>query len=467
MQPKQTRKKLTVLLFALFAFSILSIAQPATAAKKYSAAALKEDLAFVKQQIFAVHANPFTELTRQQYENLFKEIDVKITDSLTAVDFYKLAKPAMGFLSDEHADISLLKPLQLFTENDMLPPFTLKKDGKKYIIEAVVEPATGIGIGMAIKQINHVPVETLVNQCTTYATGFPQQRMDKALHYFGYFYGFGNTPAGTYNLTMDDGKTVTVNGVTAAAWLKHMYGNNTGKSRCDKMVSYTRYGKTGYINACSFSTHTDSEFNVMADSIRSIYRQIKGDGIETLVIDVSDNGGGNSAVGEVLIEGFYSRPYRSYQCNWKRSDEYLKLIKSWGINDDQYTRKKPGDIIHFDADTIWPKDNADRFNGKVYVVIGDGTFSSAIMFATLINDNNMATLIGQTPRDGHPTHFGELYSTTIPNTKLPMRFGVKEWIRPAGKDKDNTLKPAIVMPVTVPLNVENIISRVNRLQPGK
>jgi len=466
MQPKPIAKKFT-LLFALFATSMLVIAQPAPGAKKYPAVALKQDLAFVKQQLFAVHANPYTELTRQQYEKLFNEIERKITDSLTAVDFYRLAKPVMSFLSDEHADISLPKPLQLFNNNDMLPPFTLKRDGKKYIIDAVVTPGAGIESGKAIKQVNHIPVETLVKQCATYATGFPEQRLDKALHYFGYLYGFGNAPAGAYTLTTGDGKTITVNGITAAAWLKHMYGNSAARSHCDKMVSYTRYGKTGYINACSFSTHSDSEVNVVADTIRSIYRQIKNDGVETLVIDVSDNGGGNSAVGNVLIDGFYDKPYRGYQCNWKRSDEYLKLIKSWGINDDQYAQKKPGEVIHYDSDSTWPNDDGNKFKGPVYVVIGDGTFSSAIMFATLVSDNNMATLIGQTPRDGHPTHFGELYSTALPNTKLPMRFGVKEWIRPAGKDKENTLKPAIVMPVTVPLNVEDIITRVNNLQTAK
>jgi len=467
MQLKPTCNSLTILLSILLAIPFLNNAQSVDSNKKYSAVALKEDLAFIKHQLFAAHANPFTELTQQQYEKLFNDIDRKIADSLTAVDFYKLAKPVMSFLSDEHADISLPKPLQLFNVHDMLPPFSLKQDGKKYLIDAVLTAAVGIEPGKTVKQVNHVAIETLVEECAAYATGFPQQRIDKALHYFGYLYGFGNIPAGTYTLTMSDGKNITINGITADAWQKHIYGNNTAQSHCDKMISYTRYGKTGYINTCSFSTHSDSEFNVVADTIKSIYKQIKADGIETLVIDVSNNGGGNSAVGEVLINGFYGKPYRGYQCNWRRSDEYLKLIKSWGITNEQYAEKKPGEIIHYDSDTTWPDENANRFNGKVYVVVGDGTFSSAIMFATVVNDNNIATLIGQTPRDGHPTHFGELYSTRLPNTQLSMRFGVKEWIRPAGKGKENILKPAIVMPVTVPINAEDIVSRVNNLQSAK
>lgn len=59
------------------------------------------------------------------------------------------------------------------------------------------------------------------------------------------------------------------------------------------------------------------------------------------------------------------------------------------------------------------------------------TFSSAIMFATMIKDNQVATLVGQIPDNGHPNHFGEMYGA-----KPPCRFTTairgKEWIRPSG-----------------------------------
>lgn len=467
MQQKLTGIKLTVILIVLFSLPIISNAQPAGSEKKYSATALKEDLAFVKRQLFNAHANPFTEISQQQYEKLFNEIESRITDSLTAIDFYKLVKPVMAWLSDEHADISLPKGWQVYDENETLLPFTLKADGKKYIIDAVIVPGSGIESGAVVKQINHIDIAAQVNRCATYATGFPQQRIDKALRYFGYLYGLANKTAATYTITLAGGRQVTVAGAKAAAWRNYINSNRETQGRCDKMISYTRYGSTGYINACSFSTHSDSEFNVVADTIKAIYKQIQADSIKTLLIDVSNNGGGNSSVGNVLIDGFYSKPYRSYQCNWKRSDEYLNLIKSWGVTNDEYAQKKPGDVIHYDSDTTWPGSDIAKFNGKVYVIVGDDTFSSAIMFATIVNDNKMATLIGQTPRNGHPTHFGELYNTTIPNTKLPMRFGVKEWIRPAGKDKYNTLTPGVLMPVSSPLNVQDVISRVNSLQVGK
>ena len=81
-----------------------------------------------------------------------------------------------------------------------------------------------------------------------------------------------------------------------------------------------------------------------------------------------------------------------------------------------------------------------------------------MMFATIVKDNHIATLIGQTPQNGHPDHFGEVYNTTLPNSKIGLRFGVKEWIRPAGKIADNNLRPDI----TIDLNKtpEEIIKEI-------
>ncbi len=106
------------------------------------------------------------------------------------------------------------------------------------------------------------------------------------------------------------------------------------------------------------------------------------------------------------------------------------------------------------------KDNPVRFNGKTYVVIGDGTFSSAMMFATIIKDNHIATLVGQVPKGGHPTHFGEMYNTKLPNTQLDLLFGVKEWIRPAGKGGENILRPDRL--INLSKGPESVIQQVIR-----
>ena len=84
-----------------------------------------------------------------------------------------------------------------------------------------------------------------------------------------------------------------------------------------------------------------------------------------------------------------------------------------------------------------------------------------MLFATEIKDNQIAKIIGQTPENGHPSGFGELYNTTLPNTKISLRFGVKEWIRPAGKNNDNVLHPDVLLTDAQMASVAQLIKAAN------
>jgi hypothetical protein len=456
------------LVFALFTCVCIGAYAQSSPDKKFSPQQLKEDVAFLEKQLFDAHANPFTELNKQQYEQVFADIETKITDSLNATEFYKRIKPVFAYLSDEHAAISL-------THNDIdetyqhLPiflPFNLRKIGKDYYPSKSLPGLTGQD---KIVEINNVPIDSIVKQCALFTTGYPDQRMQTALRDFSSLYTWsGPDPGQHFKILTGKGKEVTVNGITADA-VSSLYPNPAGMG-ADRVVEildtlpyigYARYGKTGYINVPSFLTHNDKQFYAFSAMIDSVFKLVKKDGVEHLFIDVSKNSGGNSSVGDVLINYFYSKPYRTYQCNWRRSDEYLNLITKWGFKDSVYASKKPGSVLHFDSGTANPSnDNPNRFNGRAYIIIGNGTFSSAMMFGTIIKDNHIATLIGQTPQNGHPDHFGELYNSELPNTKLQFRFGVKEWIRPAGKLKDNYLRPDMEIDPEKYSNVEQMIEAV-------
>ncbi len=225
-------------------------------------------------------------------------------------------------------------------------------------------------------------------------------------------------------------------------------------------MTYSKIGEIGYINACSFDIKNEEEFKAIEREIFNMFEQLRKDNVSRLIIDVSKNTGGNSAVGDLLIHGFYGKPYRKYQCNWKRSDECVKLYQSWGLQDQEYEALHPGEILHYDAAVVTPKPWDNRFRGQVYILIGEETFSSAIQFATIVKDNGIAPLVGETPRNGHPAHFGESYAKILPYTKLRVNFGVKEWIRPAGKDSANVLIPDILIDLRETSKIEGVISHL-------
>jgi C-terminal processing protease CtpA/Prc len=114
-----------------------------------------------------------------------------------------------------------------------------------------------------------------------------------------------------------------------------------------------------------------------------------------LIFDFRNNGGGNSAIAEPLINALRDNP---------------------AINQE----------------------------GKLFVLIGRATFSSAQMNAQHFRDRTKATLVGE-PTGQKPNHFGEVKTFTLPNSKLVVQHSTKQF-RQSAKDEpsmmpDETIEP--------------------------
>ncbi len=440
-----------------------------TVGTRFSPTQCKEDLAFVEHQLFTVHAFPYTELTRVQYEQVFDSISATITDSLSAAGLFCKIKPVMAYLSDEHADINLPKALVGFGGDSVFLPFNIKVVNEKYYVDTVFgvttfTVVTGAGgssslhPGDQILAIDGVPIAKVLDRASVFATGYPLERIQTALRQFGYVYALSVYPQKAFTIQLSHHRPIRLGGIPVNAWTDFQHKDWNGAQKGTARITYSRYFDVGYIHANSFLTGNDKDEAALKDTVEAIFHQIHQDGVKKLIIDVSYNNGGNSAVGDWIIAEISGKPYRDYQCDFRRSDDYVKLVKSWGFHPDSgYLALAPGAVQHFDSDTLSPADQPDRFQGKVYVLIGSGTFSSAMMFATIIKDNGIATLIGQTPLFGHPSHFGEMYNTKLPNSGIVLHFGVKHWIRPAGLGGPNVLTPDVVLGLEQMSSPEQVI----------
>ncbi|MBO9592399.1 MAG: hypothetical protein J7599_05765 [Niabella sp.] len=445
-------------------FTILRFAgQAQTQPARFSPDELKEDLACLRHLLTAVHVNPNGELAPAPYNELFNSIAASLKDSASATEFLKKIRPVVARLSDEHAQINL-KPELLtpaYRSEPIYPPFTLKKKGNRYYVDQYLGNMPAGNSGEAVLSINGVPVAMLLTQCALATTGYPDQRMKTALRQFGYLYPWAVKEVTTsFILKTAAGKTLTIPGISLKDW--DAFRATQAVPGCAERLSYTRYGNRGYINACSFDVKAEGPFS--RDSIRAridnVFKQIQADGITQLIIDVSRNEGGSTVVGDYLISYIHHQPYKGYQMNWKRSDAYLKLLRSWGFDNAQYAAEPVGKVLHFASEQVVPEAVPYPYHGKTVVVIGPATFSSAMSFATLIKDNRIAPLMGQTPVNGHPTSIGEMFYTNLPHTQIFVRFGVKEHIRPAGKIADNNLQPDILLTDEQMRNVNLLLKQV-------
>ena len=147
----------------------------------------------------------------------------------------------------------------------------------------------------------------------------------------------------------------------------------------DKKLLYINYSKCNEIKDYPFSQFSDDVFKV-----------INTQEISKIVIDLRDNGGGNSAIIKPLLE----------------------KLKTSKLNNEN----------------------------SLYVLIGKITFSSALMNAITLKKDFKSTLVGE-PTSGNINHYGEVKGIQLPNTKAIIQFSTKYWEN--WKGKEGPLKPDV------------------------
>lgn len=428
---------------------------------KYSREQVTEDFLFIKKNIRNAHADPYNELGRSGYNALLDSVSRQLTDSMSAIGFLRLVKPLFAFLSDEHAGIEVRRSSH---DSFFILPVEILKVQNGYVLDSVYSKEQAWKRnGLRLISLNDIPIEEVLSKCALYCQGPPEQRSFNAIAQFGYLLPFVYNRR-DFNLQFEDSSVIPFQ---ADPFLKYTTKHNNQVKQYDRnMLTYTYSGKTGYINAPTFLLEDRTIENVGME-IDAVFKEINEDEIDTLVIDVSRNKGGNSLIGDIIISYIFDKPYSSYSCNWRKSNQYIEYARKTSILlPENYLSVKTGKMLHQPSVEILPKNgNSNRFNGKVYILIGKETYSSAMIFSTLIKDNHIATLIGTTTENAHSDHYGQVFSANTPNLNCYLHFGVKKFIRPAGTQKVNILLPDFYLEFRDEYNIDDLRAALKSLAP--
>jgi len=138
--------------------------------------------------------------------------------------------------------------------------------------------------------------------------------------------------------------------------------------------------------AMKLGTFAWPEKQQLLDFTRTSFQKLRDIGTKNLIIDLRDNGGGDDVM---WIEGVMpyvaSKPYRT-------GSTYRKRVVVANPEKGEIV----GEVVDGAIDTWYPAqpDNPLRFHGKVFVVVGPGTYSSAVVFSNVMQDFRFAELAG-------------------------------------------------------------------------
>jgi len=419
-------KKLYIICCILLSFGSLSIASefefPSVSPEVYYPDSIKAELESWIQQSQAVHPKFDNSIDFNELIAVKDSISNEITIPMNQLEVFRVFSRLNSVLADGHHGIVFPRFREQIAEavkqGDRLFPLRVHI-GADYSL-AVEYDANGIAAGTTIKSINGVPSLEITKHIEQHIHGDnPTVRRallsNRFTQYLWMFYGTSEE----YVLDTDLG-TYTMLGVA------ELPPHRRSVIPLDDNVSFEilNNNQTAYLEIKSFNLY--HQFDEWFPYTDSIFTTVIDTNVKHLVIDLRQNTGGFD---DSWIHGIM--PYIAKK-KWQRMLHFLGRVRPT----DGAFPGRVGEVAIFDYQGEYASvDTVKKFNGEVYVIVGDLTYSSSTMFSSAIKDNGLGKIVGtQTAGRGCQTGMPQLHD--MPVTGL-VAFTPQHWYQRNTKNSCN------------------------------
>jgi len=174
--------------------------------------------------------------------------------------------------------------------------------------------------------------------------------------------------------------------------------------------------------------------------LKDTFQKLQSVGAENLIIDVRHNPGGNSQLGDALIDYLTDQPFRQFERSRIKLSKKICELNPWLR--EQNPDAEFGTFVEFECDLTEPTENPLRFKGPVYLLIGPITYSSAADLAAAMKCFKVATLIGEETTDT-TFCYGDCWSVELPHTRLKLSVPFKEFVGAGDQCDGRGVRPDI------------------------
>ncbi|MEO8672898.1 MAG: S41 family peptidase [Tahibacter sp.] len=435
----------------------------------HTAAAARADLAELYKTLRASHFDLFVHRSKAEYDARYAALRRHFDKSFSHFELQVALQKFMAFGRVAHSRIdfpSLEFERYRATGGGILPVQLKVRDGRAYVVADQGDSADpAITAGEEITAINGAPFPQWRRRLLAHISADNDRLADTLLELrFGALLWIELGPVENFDLrlTSSDG--------TSRSLTRHSRSRESMQASLarqpkrleldwskrearmlDAGIAYLRPGPFFDDRPDAANMWDPSDFATFIDTSMAGFAQAAA---RSLVIDLRDNPGGDNSFSDLLARRYADQQFRF------ASTFTIKVSKAAAASNAKrmqpgdtgisaqfakaYAAHEPGEIIEFPIETVDPAPAAERFKGRVFVLINRYTYSNSVMLAALSQDFHFATILGEETADLAST-YGAMEQFTLSRSGIVVGFPKAHLIRPSGDEAARGVIPDIAI----------------------
>ena len=426
-------------LFIVLLSNCASILEPDLAKIKsekfYTPAQLRADLNFFNRAIREVHPEPFSRLDRNRYEDSFEQLYIETSWPQRRRDFFRNIAPLVSSLSDIHTRV--LYPTQeqkKFFETEGRFPLAVLYSSEGMIVVADQQSTPLVPIGAMLVSINKINIDIILDTFKNYVpaeTATGQRRMIQM--------EFANLLWSVYELEGDfEVEFIWQN----QHHLRQIKGiKNKTSEQANPTVSHYGLLSVDPYTSLLWLNDFNEDYDKFEEFLDYHFNELVEQNKDNLILDLRYNQGGITDNLALLLTYLTSKPINwATKATLKLSEEFrdqhgLMLNNAKNQKYGNYLDWLPVEYLNFwqweilftdDGELLETKiktvvsEKEHHFSGNIIVLSNGYCFSACASLIATLENNNLATVIGESPGSLTNVQYGYPVEVELPNTGLKV-----------------------------------------------
>ena len=381
--------------------------------------------------ISEVHPEMFTVCKQGEFLKMVSEIQEALPDSVSAWEMYVRLQPLVVRIGDGHTSLS-------FPFNDVI-----KENTPRLPMNMIVDTDNKVKVAYSVDnripaeseivKINGITINEMYKKMLCYESGESEARkMNRINEGFSALF-FILYSSDTYNVEyIEPGRNkvsrIELKACTSKELIEWRKKTQSAVSQPNAVPYSFKIIPEKNVAIMDFKSFVDSKY--METFSDSMFTTLKQNNIKNLVIDVRENGGGNSQVGDVLLSYISPKPFCQFHKFLARVTPTTQRLMRGHLDTGWYY----GEIS--EKEFVQPKSYTEGlYNGNVILLTSNHTFSSASSFAWAFKEFDMGKVVGE-ETGGMNVSFGDVVYYKMPYSGLAASISHKRFWQ-YGADENN------------------------------